>query len=307
MGRLVNDQALEELRQILAPEQIFADEPMSRHTTFRVGGPAELLIRPKRGQIAEVISLLRRRDIPYAVIGNGSNLLVSDGGFSGVVIEFAKQASAVVIDGTKICAEAGAMLSKVASMAGDASLAGMEFAAGIPGTVGGAVCMNAGAYGGEMSQILTEVAVLTPEGSERTIPVSQLDLGYRHSCIEEQGYIVLSAVLELERGERETIASRMEQLRQKRAARQPLEYPSAGSTFKRPDGLYAGKLIMDAGLRGYAIGGAQVSEKHCGFVINKGGASAADIAALMRHIQEEVARQFGVTLEAEVRRLGEFA
>lgn len=307
MRRYVNGQMLEELKQILSEEQIFSEEPMSRHTTFRVGGPAEALVQPEGEQISAVVDWCRVHDIPYTVIGNGSNLLVSDRGISGVVIEFGKPASRVRIEGRLIYAEAGAMLSKVANDVAHAGLTGMEFASGIPGTVGGAVFMNAGAYGGEMSRIIREVLVLTPKGEKKKLPVEELELGYRHSCIQERGYIVLSAVLELEAGDEKEIFAAMEELKRKRVEKQPLEYPSAGSTFKRPEGHFAGKLIMDAGLRGFSVGGAAVSEKHCGFVVNKGGATAADIVAVMQHVQEEVKRRFDVTLEAEVRKLGEFA
>ena len=307
MGRFVKEQLLEELKQILSEEQILEGEPMSRHTTFRVGGPAEVLVKPECEQIAAVVERCQFHQVPYIIIGNGSNLLVSDQGLSGVVIELGKPASGIRIEGQTVYAEAGAMLSKVANEAAQAGLAGMEFASGIPGTIGGAVFMNAGAYGGEMSQIIKEVTVLTPEGEKRVLSLEELKLGYRHSCVEEKGYIVLSAVLELEQGNKEEISSYMEELKRKRIEKQPLEYPSAGSTFKRPEGYFAGKLIMDAGLRGYTVGGAQVSKKHCGFVVNKGGATAADVAALMKYVQEEVKRQFGVTLEAEVRKLGEFS
>lgn len=307
MGRFVNGQLLEELKQILSEEQILTEEPMSRHTTFRVGGPAEVLAQPECEQISAVVGWCLSNGIPYTIIGNGSNLLVSDQGILGVVIELGKPASGIRIEGQRVYAEAGAMLSKVAYEAAQAGLAEMEFASGIPGTIGGAVFMNAGAYGGEMSQIIKEVTVLTPEGEKKVLSLEELKLGYRHSCVEEKGYIVLAAVLELAYGRKEEILSRMEELRQKRIEKQPLEYPSAGSTFKRPEGYFAGKLIMDAGLRGYSVGGAQVSEKHCGFVVNKGGASAADVMEVMRHVQKEVKRQFGVTLEAEVRKLGEFS
>lgn len=307
MGRFVNGQRLEELKQILSEGQIFAEEPMSHHTTFRVGGPAEVLVQPEIGQISTVVDWCHLHDIPYTVIGNGSNLLVSDRGLPGVVIELGRPASGIRIEDRLVYAEAGAMLSKTANDAAHAGLSGMEFASGIPGTIGGAVFMNAGAYGGEMSRIIREALVLTPEGKEKTLSVEELELGYRHSCIKEKGYIVLSAVLELETGDEKEIFDAMEELKKKRIEKQPLEYPSAGSTFKRPEGYFAGKLIMDAGLRGYSVGGAAVSEKHCGFVVNKGGATAADIVAVMRHVREEVERQFGVTLEAEVRKLGEFA
>lgn len=307
MRRLVSRQLLEELKQILSEEQILAEEPMSRHTTFRVGGPAEVLVQPGCEQMSEVVGWCSSNRIPYMIIGNGSNLLVSDQGLAGVVIELGRQASAIRIEGQTVYAEAGAMLSKVANEAAQAGLTGMEFASGIPGTIGGAVFMNAGAYGGEMSRIIKEVTVLTREGEKKVLSLEELELGYRHSCVEEKGYIVLSAVLKLEHGDKEEIFSYMEELKKKRIEKQPLEYPSAGSTFKRPEGYFAGKLIMDAGLRGYSVGGAQVSEKHCGFVVNKGGATAADVLEVMHHVQEEVKRQFGVTLEAEVRKLGEFS
>ena len=307
MGRFVNGQMLVELRQILSEKQVFGEEPMARHTTFRVGGPAEVLVQPEGEQVSAVLDWCNVHRIPYTVIGNGSNLLVSDRGLSGVVIEFGKPASGVRIEGCSVYAEAGAMLSKVANDAAHAGLTGLEFASGIPGTIGGAVFMNAGAYGGEMSRIIREVLVLTPEGEKKKLSAKELDMGYRHSCIQEKGYIVLSAVLELEAGDKEEILAAMEDLKRKRIEKQPLEYPSAGSTFKRPQGYFAGKLIMDAGLKGYEAGGAAVSEKHCGFIVNKGGATAADIVAVMQHVQEEVKRQFDVTLEAEVRKLGEFA
>lgn len=303
----MNREFLEEIKQVLSEEQIWEDEPMSRHTTFRVGGKADIFLQPRCEQIAGVTGLCKSYDIPYTVIGNGSNLLVSDAGIRGAVIELGRQASEVTVEGTQVTAQAGAMLAKVANQAAAAGLTGMEFAAGIPGTIGGAVFMNAGAYGGEMSQILREVTILTPDGTKQHLSVQELDLGYRHSSIEERQAVVLSAVIELATGQKEAILARMEELKQQRVAKQPLEYPSAGSTFKRPEGYFAGKLIMDAGLAGYTVGGAMVSKKHCGFVINKGGATAADIVAVMQHVREEVERQFGVTLDAEVRKLGEFA
>lgn len=282
------------------------NEPMSAHTTFRVGGPAELLVQPKLEELADLTAFFKERNLPYTVIGNGSNLLVSDNGIKGAVIELGRAASEIRVEGTRIYAEAGAMLSKTASTAASFGLTGMEFASGIPGTIGGAVVMNAGAYGGEMSRIIKEVTVLTPEGTKKKLSTAELKFGYRSSCIAENHYIVMSAVLELEKGDRDEIAAYMEELKKRRVEKQPLEYPSAGSTFKRPEGYFAGKLIMDAGLRGYSIGGAAVSEKHCGFVINKGGATASEIAALMEHIRNVVKERFEVTLEAEVRKLGEF-
>lgn len=304
MGRFVNGQLLEELKQILSEEQILTEEPMSRHTTFRVGGPAEVLAQPECEQISAVVGWCLSNGIPYTIIGNGSNLLVSDQGILGVVIELGKPASGIRIEGQRVYAEAGAMLSKVAYEAAQAGLAEMEFASGIPGTIGGAVFMNAGAYGGEMSQIIKEVTVLTPEGEKKVLSLEELKLGYRHSCVEEKGYIVLAAVLELAYGRKEEILSRMEELRQKRIEKQPLEYPSAGSTFKRPEGYFAGKLIQDAGLKGARVGDAQISTQHAGFLINLGNASAADVIGLMRLVQKEVYERFFVRLEPEVRIVG---
>lgn len=296
----------EALCQICGSEQVFCEEPMSRHTTFRTGGPADILVTPKAEQIGEIIALCKKEQIPWTVIGNGSNLLVGDGGIRGVVLEIGKQMSEISIEGTKITAGAGAMLSAIASKAAAQELTGLEFASGIPGSLGGAVVMNAGAYGGEMKDVLTEVTVLTPEGMFLTLPVAELDLSYRHSIIPERGYLVVSAVLELHLGKAEEIRAVMEDLKEKRVSKQPLEYPSAGSTFKRPEGYFAGKLIQDAGLRGFQVGGAQVSEKHCGFVINRDQATSADICNLMEQVSEIVFEKFGVHLEAEVKKIGEF-
>ncbi|MCD8300272.1 MAG: UDP-N-acetylmuramate dehydrogenase [Clostridiales bacterium] len=285
---------------------VMCDEPMSRHTTFRVGGPADFLVTPAVGSLPGVADYCRQQDIPYLIIGNGSNLLCSDEGVDGVVIEIGKAMADISVESGAIKAGAGALLSAVAAEAARSGLAGMEFASGIPGSVGGAVAMNAGAYGGEMKDILSSVTILTPEGGIKDIPVEELSLSYRHSAIPEKGYIVLAAAFSLKEDRQESILSRMDELKEKRISKQPLEYPSAGSTFKRPEGYFAGKLIEDAGLRGYTVGGAQVSEKHCGFVINKGDATAADIRALMEHIQATVKNMFGVELEPEVKFIGRF-
>ncbi len=296
----------EALCQICGSDQVFCEEPMSRHTTFRTGGSADILVTPKAEQIGEILALCKKEQIPWTVIGNGSNLLVGDGGIRGVVLEIGKQMSEISIEGTTITAGAGAMLSAIASKAAAQELTGLEFASGIPGSLGGAVVMNAGAYGGEMKDVLTEVTVLTPEGTFLTLPVAELDLSYRHSIIPERGYLVVSAVLELYPGKAEEIRAIMDDLKEKRVSKQPLEYPSAGSTFKRPEGYFAGKLIQDAGLRGFQVGGAQVSEKHCGFVINRDHATSADICNLMEQVSEIVFEKFGVRLEAEVKKIGEF-
>lgn len=302
----MNPTFLESLQKILEKEQYKIEEPMSSHITFRVGGNADCYVKPSIQQLPEVLELCRQYQLPFMVIGNGSNLLVGDKGIRGVVIELGKSASEVRIEKDKIIAEAGAMLSAVARQAAKEGLSGMEFASGIPGTIGGAVVMNAGAYGGEMKDIITSVTVLTKEGEKKKLSLEELDLGYRHSCIPEKEYIVLSAELHLISEEKEKIEAKMEELKQQRVLKQPLEYPSAGSTFKRPEGYFAGKLIQDAGLRGFQVGGAQVSEKHCGFVINKEHATAADIDGLIKEVQHRVEQQFGVKLETEVKYVGEF-
>ena len=302
----MNPTFLEALQKILEKEQYKIAEPMSSHITFRVGGNADCYIKPSIYQLPEVLKLCKQYQQPFMVIGNGSNLLVGDKGIRGVVIELGKPASAVRIEENKVIAEAGAMLSAVARQAAREGLSGMEFASGIPGTIGGAVVMNAGAYGGEMKDIITSVTVLTQEGEQKKLSLEELELGYRHSCIPEKEYIVLNAELQLFFEEKEKIEARMEELKQQRVSKQPLEYPSAGSTFKRPEGYFAGKLIQDAGLRGFQVGGAQVSEKHCGFVINKDHATAADIDCLIKEVQQKVEQQFGVKLETEVKYVGEF-
>lgn len=295
-----------ELEQILNKEQILKNEPMDRHTTFRVGGPADYFLLPTVESLPKVLDILYRNQIPVTIIGNGSNLLISDKGIRGAVIEVGKQMSDVFVQGECITAQAGAILSKIASAAYKNSLSGMEFAAGIPGSIGGAVVMNAGAYGGEMKDIVLSATVLKRDGTVQKLANEQLDFAYRHSCIVEQEYLVLDVKIRLHKADPEQILQKMEELKGQRISKQPLEYPSAGSTFQRPKGNFAGKLIMDAGLSGFTIGGAQVSEKHCGFVINKGGATAADIFALIQHIQKTVKEQFGAELKTEVKMLGEF-
>ncbi len=293
--------------EILNENQILEAEPMSRHTTFRIGGPAELFLVPKSTEeIAGIFKICREEGIPWFVLGNGSNLLVSDKGYQGVVVQLYKGFGEVKVQGCQITAQAGALLSQIAAAAREESLTGFEFAGGIPGTLGGAVVMNAGAYGGEMKDVIKEVTVLTREGEIRTLQAEELAMGYRTSAIKEAGYIVLSAVLSLEKGDKEQIKARMQELAGMRSSKQPLQYPSAGSTFKRPEGYFAGKLIMDSGLRGYQVGGAQVSEKHCGFVINTGNATARDVRNLMADVQRIVEEKYGVKLEPEVKFLGDF-
>ena len=298
---------IEALREAAGAQCILEQESMKKHTTFRIGGPADIFAVPDTiEKAAKIIGICREQKVPFYVIGNGSNLLVSDQGYRGVVVQVYKNLSAIEIKGDIITAQAGAMLSVIAKKAMAASLTGFEFASGIPGTIGGAAVMNAGAYGGEMKQVLTEVTVLTQEGELRRIPSEELKLGYRYSVIPEKGWIVLEAKLKLHRGDYDMIKARMDELKEKRVEKQPLELPSAGSTFKRPEGYFAGKLIMDAGLRGFSVGGAQVSEKHCGFVVNTGEATAKDVRDLIREVSQQVKRKFGVELEPEVKMLGEF-
>lgn len=292
---------------IVGNEHVFTDEPMRKHTTFRIGGMADYYVMPHcSSEIAEVIRVCREFGEPFYVLGNGSNLLVGDKGYRGVILQIFKNYSDITVEGREMKVQAGALLSKVAKTALEHGLSGFEFAAGIPGTVGGAVVMNAGAYGGEMKDVLKEAVVLTREGEILTLTGSELDLGYRTSVIAKKEYIVLEARIGLREGHIKDISGRMEELKEQRVAKQPLEYPSAGSTFKRPTGCFAGKLIMDAGLRGFSVGGAMVSKKHCGFVINKGDATAEDVRCLINEVIKRVEEKFEVTLEPEVKLLGEF-
>lgn len=305
----MNKTFYEKLVSIIEKERILIDEPMSRHTSFRIGGKADFVLMPKSiEEVQGIIATCKKGAIPYYILGNGSNLLVGDKGYRGVIINMGKDFGAMKLDAEAktITVQAGALLSTIANKALRANLIGMEFAAGIPGSLGGAVVMNAGAYGGEMKDILTAVTVLDQEGKIYTLTKSQLELGYRTSVVAKKGYIVLCAVIQLKQGKRDDIKARMDELKEKRITKQPLEYPSAGSTFKRPEGHFAGKLIEDAGLRGYKVGGAQVSERHCGFVINKDKATAQDVLLLMQQVIMQVEEKFQVTLEPEVKRLGEF-
>ena len=299
-------QWLDSVTEAMPELVIRTEEPMSKHTTFRIGGAAEGFAAPDARELPQLLAMAKGADVPVTVIGNGSNLLVGDRGIAGLVIEIGERMSEVRIEGTILVAGAGALLSKAAQTAAAAGLGGLEFAAGIPGSVGGAVVMNAGAYGGEMKDVLQSVKVLTEEGELLILTTEDLELGYRHSCVPERKYIVVEATMELSAKPEEEIRACMAELRAKRVEKQPLEYPSAGSTFKRPEGYFAGKLIMDAGLRGYTVGGAQVSEKHCGFVINKGGATAADVRQLMQDVHDRVKEQFDVELEPEVKMIGSF-
>lgn len=295
------------IRKLGEQVEILVAEPMKNHTTFRIGGPADALALPKTPEeVAAVVHFCHEHAQPYYVLGNGSNLLVSDEGYRGLVLQLYRNFNDIQVNGETITVQSGAMLAAVARTAYQTGLTGLEFASGIPGTIGGAVVMNAGAYGGEMKNVLKEVTVLTKEGEVLVIPAKALELGYRTSVIPKNGWIVLGAVLQLKKGDQEQILARMEELKEQRITKQPLDLPSAGSTFKRPEGYFAGKLIMDAGLRGFTVGGAQVSEKHCGFVVNRGNATAADVWELICEVKRRVKEMTGVELEPEVKLLGDF-
>ncbi len=334
------------LTEIVGAENVRVNEPMARHTSFRIGGPADYFVRVTGlAELQRLLQYLRAEGEPWYVLGRGTNLLVGDGGYRGCVItmngltaasvtdtapeltgENAQEAQtgdsnaegfrtgcldvgsfdAIHVEGGCITAGAGASLAKVARAAWENGLTGLEFAAGIPGTVGGALVMNAGAYDGSMDLVVREAAVLMPDGSVRQMTAEELRFGYRRSVFKEIPAIALQARMELQPGDPEAIQAKMKDFAGRRRDKQPLEYPSAGSTFKRPEGMFAGKLIMDAGLRGFAVGDAAVSEKHCGFVVNKGNASAADVRAVIAGVQQKVLEQFGVQLEEEVIYLGEF-
>ena len=303
----MNKKIENEFCQCLGSDNVNVYEPMKNHTTFRIGGPAEYYLRPHSvDELRKILHICKRENLPFFILGNGSNLLVSDKGYQGVVIQLWKNMSDIEVDAHVIRAKAGALLSKIAVVALDNSLAGFAFASGIPGTLGGAVVMNAGAYGGEMKDVLEEVTVMDAEGNVICLKRDELNLGYRTSIVKEKGYIVLEAVIRLKKGEASHIKEQMDDFKERRTSKQPLDMPSAGSTFKRPEGYFAGKLIMDTGLRGFRVGGAQISEKHCGFVVNTGDATAEDVKNLIEEVQKRVREKFGVTLEPEVKFLGEF-
>ena len=298
----MTEQILNKIREIAGSERVLVNEPMSKHTTFKVGGPADIFISIKDTKEAiDIIRLLCDYNIPYFVIGNGSNLLVKDEGYRGVIIEFGKHFSSINVTGEIITADAGALLVKVANEAYKASLSGLEFASGIPGSVGGGVFMNAGAYGGEMKDIVESVTLLNTNTGEIVIkPCSEMEFAYRYSIAKKEPFIILGTTFRLSPSDKAAIKEKMDNLKALRVEKQPLEYPSAGSTFKRPEGYFAGKLIQDAGLKGYTVGGAMVSDKHSGFVINKGNATASDILTLISDVQRIVYEKFEVRLETEV-------
>ena len=294
------------LLNIVDKENVKIDEPMKKHISFRVGGPADILVKPTtEKQLSDIIRLIKKENVPYLIIGNGSNLLIKDGGIRGVVIEISNNFNKFEIEGTTIKIQAGALLSVVGKAVLREELKGFEFAAGIPGTLGGALAMNAGAYGGEMKDIVKSVRVMNTDGDIFEFTNEQMEFEYRRSIISKTDYIVLSTEIELEKGNYDEIKATMLDFTQRRVTKQPLSLPSAGSTFKRPVGQFAGKLIEDSGLRGLTLRGAQVSEKHCGFVVNLGNANAKDLLELMYVVKSTVNAKFGIMLEEEVKILGE--
>ena len=304
----MNQNLWTQLCGIVKEENVQTEEMMKNHTTFRIGGPAEYFVTPHTvEEIKQVILLCKKEHVPYFVLGNGSNLLVGDLGIRGVVIQIFKNFNEIVLEKEGIIrVQAGALLSKIAGFARKHELTGFEFAAGIPGTVGGAVMMNAGAYGGEMKDVIVKASVLDQNGNVFFLSNEELELSYRKSIVGRKGYLVLEVWIALKKGEKEEIEEKMEDLKERRISKQHLDRPSAGRTFKRPEGYFAGTLIMDAGLKGFAVGGAQVSEKHCGFVINTGEATAKDVTNLIKEIQCVVKEKFGILLEPEVKRIGDF-
>ncbi|MBQ9550176.1 MAG: UDP-N-acetylmuramate dehydrogenase [Lachnospiraceae bacterium] len=298
---------IDTIKKILPEDRIFINESMKKHTTFRTGGAADLFLMPENAeQLSELIRLCRREGREYFIIGNGSNLLVSDRGYRGIIIAVTEAFSDIEVSGNEIHAGAGALLSGIADTARKNSLSGFEFASGIPGTAGGAMVMNAGAYGGEMKDVVKSVEALTPEGERVNLSNSEMGFGYRKSIVKSEGLTVLKIIFSLNPGNEGEIKAKMDELSAKRREKQPLEFPSAGSTFKRPEGHFAGKLIMDAGLAGFSVGGASVSEKHCGFIINRGNATSDDVYRLIKKVREVVKEGSGVLLESEVMMIGDF-
>lgn len=293
------------LAEIFASDDLLINEPMSKHTTFRCGGPAQFFVRASSASdITAAINAAKKADAPWWIVGCGSDLLVSDAGLPGVIIEIGERMAHISIDESVVRVQAGATNEAVAQAALEAGLTGYEFASGIPGSVGGAAIMNAGAYDGEFKDVAASVSCLFPDGTVREIPAEKADWSYRHSMMSDEGLVVLGATLQLAAGNKDDIRAKMDDLAQRRSSKQPLEMASAGSTFKRPEGYFAGKLIQDAGMQGHSVGDAQVSTKHAGFVVNTGNATAADVLQVIRDVQAAVADQFGVTLETEVRMWG---
>lgn len=302
---MISEAVIQALKKFVSEENICLQEPMAGHTTFRIGGPADCFLQPENEeQLIQVQRYLSKVGIPFFVLGNGSNLLVSDGGYRGVIIQIGRKMSRIEVEGCIIKAQAGAPLAQVAKTAMEYGLTGLEFASGIPGTAGGGVVMNAGAYDGELSRVVVRVNAVNSEGESMELDNETMEFGYRTSAVKNSSLTVTEVIFRLEKGDREQIRAKMDDFAARRREKQPLEYPSAGSTFKRPEGYFAGKLIMEAGLRGYQCGGARVSDKHCGFVINTGGATAEDVRDVIHEVQEQVKDKFHVTLETEVIFLG---
>lgn len=298
---MISNTVLQTLENYVPRENIRLGEPMSRHTTFRIGGEADCFVEIENmEQLMHLQRYLQMVEQPCLVLGNGSNLLVSDRGYAGVVLHVGPRMQQIQVQGDRMIVQAGALMAQVAQAACEHGLTGLEFASGIPGTMGGGVIMNAGAYDGEISQVVDQVKVVDRQGNVLELDNATMEFGYRTSAIKHQPFTVVEVTLQLAQGEREAIRGRMEELAAKRRAKQPLEYPSAGSIFKRPEGYFAGELIMKSGLRGYQIGGARVSDKHCGFIVNMGKASCEDVRDLIAHVQERVKECFGVDLETEV-------
>ena len=299
---VIKEEIVRELYAIAGEDAVQTAEPMKNHTTFRVGGPADYFVAPHtEEEIRKIVALCEEKEIPWFVTGNGSNLVVSDEGYHGVILSVYKNFQGIEVEGNRIRAKAGSMLVSISRAAREAGLSGMEFASGIPGTLGGGVRMNAGAYGGEMSQVVTTVTVVNRNGEIMELDNSTMEYGYRTSVIQNQSFVVTKVTFRLQPGDPEQIAAKMEELAIRRREKQPLEYPSAGSTFKRPEGYFAGQLIMEAGLRGYSVGGAKVSEKHCGFIINTGNATAEDVKDVIWEVQRRVKERFHVELEPEIK------
>jgi UDP-N-acetylmuramate dehydrogenase len=294
------------LSEILPKEDILIDQHMKNHTSFKIGGPADFIVTPRTSQqVIQLVGMMYKNNIPYHVMGNGSNLIVKEGGIRGVVIKIYDNFNQITIEDQSIWAQAGILLSTLSNKALKSNLKGLEFASGIPGTLGGAVAMNAGAYDGEMKDVVVEALVVDKEGNSFILTNQELNFGYRQSTVQKEGYLVLEAKMKLVKADYQEIKAKMDDFNDRRKTKQPLSLPSAGSTFRRPEGHFAGKLIEDAGLRGYRIGDAQVSELHCGFVVNVGNATADDVINLIKYIQNTVHEKFAVELVPEVKIVGE--
>lgn len=302
---MISSAVVQGLQRFVPQENILLQEPMAGHTTFRIGGPADCFVQlENEEQLMEVQRYLNMVEVPFFLLGNGSNLLVSDEGYRGVILQVGQKMNKIVVAGDTIVAQAGATMAQVARAAWENGLTGLEFASGIPGTIGGGVVMNAGAYGGELRQVVTMVKVVSKEGEILELDNETMEFGYRTSIIRNSGFTVIEVTFRLQPGDKDAIKAKMDDLASRRREKQPLEFPSAGSTFKRPKGYFAGQLIMEAGLRGFQVGGAKVSDKHCGFVINAGGATAKDVRAVIEKVQRQVKEKYNVDLETEVIYLG---